>query len=101
MGQRLDLQALLEEILGSKNVYFQPPENVKLNYPCIIYSRERITIEHADNIPYLKNKRYQVIVIYRDPDSDIPDKISEIPTCIFDRHYVLDNLYHDAFNLYF
>jgi len=33
MGTRLELQNLLENILGSRNVYFQPPENLKLNYP--------------------------------------------------------------------
>jgi hypothetical protein len=35
MGQRAELQILLESI--TEHVYFQPPENVALEFPCIIY----------------------------------------------------------------
>ena len=35
---RLDLQSYLKTLTA--NVYFQPPENVKLNYPCIIYDNQ-------------------------------------------------------------
>ena len=38
MANRLDLQALLEDLLGSRNVYYQPPESVKMNYPAIVYA---------------------------------------------------------------
>ena len=32
MASRLKLQTMLEEILGSRNVYFNPPESVKMKY---------------------------------------------------------------------
>lgn len=38
MASRLDLQTFLEELLESKNVYFQPPESVKMKYPAIVYA---------------------------------------------------------------
>ena len=38
MGTRLELQNKLEELLGSRHVYFQPPESVKMEYPAIKYS---------------------------------------------------------------
>lgn len=101
MGQRLDLHSLLVSILGSEAVYFQPPENLKIEYPCIIYRRNRVETSFADNHPYSTTKRYQVMVIDRNPDSDIPDKISQLPLTIFDRHYVAENLNHDVYNLYF
>jgi hypothetical protein len=70
MGNRVQLQTLLEELIGSRNVYFQPPENVKLSYPCIIYSRGNIgKTQFADDIPYLHKTRYMVIVIDANPDS--------------------------------
>lgn len=34
MNRRYELQAVLEGILGSGNVYFQPPENLKMRYDC-------------------------------------------------------------------
>lgn len=101
MAQRLDLHALLISILGSNNVYFQPPPNVQMIYPCIVYRRDDIDTDFADNVPYSKRKRYQVTVIDRDPDSEIPDKVLDLPTCIFDRFYTADNLNHDVFKLYF
>lgn len=101
MAQRLELQALLVDLLGSSNVYFQPPASVELDYPCIVYSRDRIDMGHADNLPYKHKKRYEVTVMDRDPDSDIPDKISKLPSCSFNRHFKADDLNHDVFTLYF
>lgn len=99
MAPRLELQALLEDL--APNVYFQPPENVKLAYPCIIYKRDYAQVQFADNNPYRNTKRYMVTVIDRDPDSAIPDKVAALPMCIFNRFYTADNLNHDVFNLFF
>lgn len=101
MGQRSDLQALLEEILGSRNVYYQPPETIKLNYPCIIYELDDRGSFDADNIKYHKYKAYSIMVIYKNTDSDLPDKIYDLPMCSHQRSYTSDNLYHDVFRLYF
>lgn len=101
MANRLDLQALLEETLGSRNVYFDPPESVKMQYDAIRYSRSNINNTFANNSVYKQNDRYEVIAIYRDPDSDLPGKLSRLPFCRHERHYVADNLHHDVFTLYF
>lgn len=101
MAPRLQLQSLLEQILGTSEVYFQPPATVSLTYPCIIYKRDLSVTESADNLPYRQMKRYQVIVIDRDPDSAIPDKIANLPLCLYNRFYTADNLNHDVFNLFF
>lgn len=101
MGTRLELQTLLEETLGSRNVYFQPPESLKMNYPCIKYSRISGDTEFADNIPYKKQLKYQIVILDKNPDSLIPIKISELQMCKFDRHYEKDNLNHDVFNIYY
>lgn len=101
MGQRFELQAILVELLGSDNVYFQPPENIQMQYPCVVYRREIIRTNFADNIPYRILKRYQVTVIDRNPDSDIPDKVGQLPMCSYNRFFTADNLNHDIFNLFF
>lgn len=101
MGQRLQLQAKLVEILGSNNVYFQPPPDFKLQYPCIVYKRSNIRSLFGDNIPYKLEKQYTLTVIYSDPDSIIPDKVSQLPKCINDRNFVSDNLNHDVFIILF
>lgn len=99
-NDRLELHELLCELLGSRNVYFQPPESVKMKYPAIRYSRNRIENTSADNIVYKQDVSYTITVIDRDPDSEIVERVSTIPRIIYDRSYVADNLNHDVFRLY-
>lgn len=101
MGQRLDLQAKLVDLLGSPNVYFQPPSNVQMQYPCIVYARDFILSDWADNYAYMTDVRYLVTHIDRDPDSDVPMKIATLPKCVYDRFYVADKLNHNVFKLFF
>lgn len=99
-NDRLELHELLCQVLGSRNVYFQPPESVKMNYPAIVYSRSRIQNTSADNIIYKQDVSYSITVIDRDPDSEIVERVSQIPRILFDRHYVVNNLNHDVYTLY-
>ena len=99
MESRLELQTLLEEILGSANVYYQPPESVKMSYPAIIYSLKNMKNNFANNSVYTQYTDYEIIVIDKDPDSVIVSKISKLPMCMFDRHYASDNLNHTVFTL--
>lgn len=102
MAPRLNLQAILESILGSRNVYFQPPPTQLIKYPCIVYKRDNRDIKHADNRPYIDKKRYMVTVIDPNPDSLIPDNlVNTLPMCAFDRFYTADNLNHDVHQLFF
>lgn len=101
MGTRLELQTLLETLLGSDKVYFQPPPDFMLSYPCIVYNRSNIRSAHGDNRPYKLEKEYTITVIDPNPDSLIPDKVSQLPRCAFDRHFTADQLNHDVFNILF
>jgi len=102
MARRLQLHEKLCEILGSRNAYFQPPPSVKLNYPCIIYKIAKRERTKANNASYIKRIRYDVTVITKDPDSDLPDRLLDSFLYIeHDRTYPADNLYHDVFTLYY
>lgn len=101
MASRLNLQLLLENLLGSRNVYFQPPESVKMKYPAIVYALEDIDNAYADNGVYSSYKKYSVTVIDEDPDSPFIDTVAALPTCRFNRHYISDNLNHWVYSLYF
>lgn len=106
MGQRLQLQSLFETLLGDMpedklNVYFQPPNNLAIEYPCIVYNLDSAETEFADNNPYRFTKQYEVTVIDRDPDSEIPDKVAMLPMCRLTRRFSTDNLNHNVFTLFF
>lgn len=99
--RRLEFQALLEELLGSTEVHFQAPKNKTMVYPCIVYTRDGNSTDFADNSPYVGTDRYQVTLIDRNPDSDIWDKIKQLPMCLFNRSYAANNLNHNVFTIFF
>lgn len=98
---REELYTILTALLGSSNVYYQPPESIKMRYPAIVYSRSNMKNEFADNGIYSRLNAYEITVVERNADSVIPDKLIALPYCKFDRAFVSDNLYHNVFTLYF
>lgn len=96
--KRLAIHNKLTEILGSNNVYFQPPANVKLVYPCLIYSRRTGDRFNADDMAYRYSQSYDLTYISRNPDDGMVRKImTEMPYARYDRHFTSDNLHHDSF----
>ena len=101
MGSRLQLQIILEDLLGSRNVYFQPPETISMTYPCIVYSRDADKTNFANDKSYSHRFRYSLVIMDRNPDSAVLEKVAKLPMCSFTRHYTKDNLNHDVYNLYY
>ena len=102
MASRLNLHEELCAILGTRNVYFQPPESVKLSYPCIVYSLAGINAIKADDKLYKGTNRYTVTVIDRDPDAQLHvEVLAHFIMCSLDRAYMSDNLYHKTLTLYY
>ena len=102
MGTRIDLHNELVDILGSSNVYFQPPETVKMKYPAIVYSLDNIQTRFANNNTYKQKRRYSITYITKDPDSNfIDDFLTKLSSVSFDRVYTADNLYHYVYTIYY
>lgn len=102
MASRLKLQAIFEDILGSRNVYFQPPTSVLLKYPCIIFNKSGSYKVNANNRMYSYTDRYEVTVIDYDPESETPKKIlAQLPMCSLDGCFTKDNLNHTRLTVYF
>ena len=102
MAKREDLHEELCEILGSRNVYFQTPTSVRMQYDAIRYELSGKDIKHANNRFYYSTNRYSGVIITRDPDTKIPDElIAHFPMCSFGTPYTADNLNHYPFTLYY
>ena len=100
--KRLELQEKLEELLGSENVHYRPPENKKLRYPCIIYNIRTGDTLFANNEPYRFIRCYDLTYIHKNADDDFTDRLAmSFPYLRFDRAFTIDNLYHDNFVLYY
>lgn len=101
MADRLELQSILEELLDSRNVYYNPPESNKMSYPAIRYSKSSIRSTYANNRKYGMRDCYQLTVISRLPDNPVIKQLLQLPYCSYDRQYVADNLYHDTLTIYY
>lgn len=101
MSNRLELQTRLEDILGSRNCYFQPPASVQMNYPAIVYSLSNIEKLHANDDMYQPLMAYTITLIDKNPDTKFLVEILKLPYCRFDRFYASDNLNHWVFTLYY
>lgn len=95
------IQTLLESILGTGNVYFQPPSGHLMAYPAIVYERDLENVQFADNSPYRRAVRYNVTYIDRSPNSEVYDKLASLPMSRYERFFKAGTLNHDLFNIYF
>ena len=101
---QVELDDLIKSVLGDNTpsqAYFQPPEGINMVFPCIRYERSRSTTLFADNQPYLLGQGYQLIVIDRNPNSELREAVRRRPMTIHERWYAVDGLNHDVFNTYF
>lgn len=101
MSERLDLQAKFEEILGSRNVYFQPPASLLMQYPAIRYELAGFNNKPANNsAAYIASTGYECVLIMKEPDDKYLQQIFQIPYCKFGRYYRADNLHHYTFTIH-
>lgn len=100
-NNRLQLQSKLEELLGSRQVYYQSPENIKMEYPAIVYSRGIPESRFANNKRYFSKDCYELIVISKKPDPEVVEKILKLTYTSPARPYVSDNLNHYPITIYY
>lgn len=99
--RRLLLHETLCTILGSRNVYFQPPSSVLMKYPAIRYTIDGERDRHADDFKYQHFDKYSITYIDLDPESDVPGALSKLQFCTLDRTYTADGLNHYIFTLFY
>lgn len=99
MRTRIELHNQLKTLLGSDNVYYQPPENIKIQYPAIIYAKKNIDVINANDSIYYKNIDYSITVLDTRPDNKVIDKILSLNNARFERHYFMNSLNHDVINI--
>lgn len=98
---RLLLQSDLTEILGSEFVYFQPPANISMQYPCIVYTWDDVKALKANNGKYKTDRRYQLIHISQKSEDPVVAALEALPYTKFRRRYTEGNLHHTVFDIYF
>lgn len=102
MATRLDLDAELRSNFGIEHVYFQPPPNKEIKYDCFVYTLDDIYTRYADDMKYIKKKRYQVTLVTKKWREDLIDLIMDhFQHITMGKTYRADNLYHCPFYIYY
>lgn len=98
-AKRIDFHNKLVAACGRS--YYQPTQNTKLEYPCIVYEELPETVLYANDKRFETIPQVQITVIDRDPDSEITEKLVErFPESRMVNKNVVDNLYHTIYELY-
>lgn len=97
--RRLELQRLLSNCAGTKNVYFQPPENLQIYYPAVIYELENVAKLDADNLIYGTRRSYRITYVTRDADDPVIDKLAKLPRSRFVRFFASEGLNHYVYEI--
>lgn len=101
MNKREILQSRLESFQRSAgetpHVYFEPPESVKMVYPCFVYHFLGTIDLYSNGDIYLQSEEYSVRYITKTPDPPLPKAIMDLPYASFESHYTAENLHHFMF----
>lgn len=101
-NHRLELHEKLCTLLGTRDVFFQPPENIKIPNRAIIYQLTDAVQRKANNKLYNKVDRYQVLFITPNPDDRLWETIlEEFEIANFERHYKYENLNYYSISIYY
>lgn len=98
---RLAFHEELVEILGNRHVYFQPPKEELMEYPCIRYSLTDIDNTHADDRTYLRDYCFNVILIHPEANNCIVDRLSNMQFSTLNKIYTTQGLNHYVFTIYY
>lgn len=99
-NRRLKLATKLEEFCS--NCYYQPPSNVTMKYPCIIYSKEAPLQSKANNFNYVSVDKYSLTIVELKVDTGVAEKIRDaFKTAKITQKYIVDRLYHTKIELYY
>ena len=99
-NSREQLQKILEDLSGV-NVYFQPPQSIRISYPAIIYSLSNISHTNANNNTYTIDHEYKIVLVDKNPDSKTIEKLMTLPRIRFADQYAKDGLYYNSFYIYY
>lgn len=97
--RRTEFDKWLRKILGSNNVYFQPPESKKLEFPCIVYNISSHDVDYADDKIYQLRHKYVVryVAYPKDFDGPMKENLARELNVPIQQIYAQDGLYHCVF----
>ena len=100
-ARREAFQASLQGLVGNIPVYYMPPENIKMTYPCFVIELDKTNNLYADGHVYNTFARFILKYITRKVDDEVVDRLFDsMKYMSFDRVYTAANLRHYVFKVH-
>ena len=100
MLKRVDIQEKFKFLLGSNNVYYQPPANLKMKYPAIVYSLDGLDVKRFDNARLINKNCFSVTHIYRNESENLVETmLKNFEYISFDNRSIVDGIYNDHYTI--
>ena len=97
---RLELHALLEAAYPDLTIYYRPPSNLPLEYPCIVYSLAGHDLSHSNNSTYNVGDIFDVsLITVRPGTTHSNNPMLKIRGCTLTTIYSQANLIHNKFRI--
>lgn len=99
---RLLFHTAVQSLFDDVKLYFRPPGNLILQYPCIVYQPQSSEPSYALNKPYVIGETYQAILMSVLPGYSEKRKFYDLPESMIvtsNTSYVVDDLVHDVFTI--
>ena len=98
--KRLALHQEFIRILGNAcNVYFMPPQEMRLSYPAIVYYLGGGSDSYADNVRFLPRTTFDVTLIENEPLSPKVDEIRDLKHSSYMTSFKKDHLHQHQFKI--
>ncbi len=101
--ERVEMHQMLKKLFPENqepHVYFQPPQNTKIIYPCMIYKLSDMPQKWANNLPYHWERAYELTYITQDPNDPMAEKLIALRETKFNRYFSADNLHHFVYIIF-
>lgn len=99
-NKRLELAIKLEDFCP--NCYYQPPSDITMKYPCIIYNKDTPLQSNANDFNYISIDKYILTIVEYKADTGVAEKIRDaFRTARISQKYIADRLHHTKIELYF
>lgn len=97
LTKREELQVFFETLC--KNVYFEPPSNIIMDYPAIEYRYDQTIPTYADDMKYINKWVFSGSVMSRSSIDPLFAIIEELPNVTIDRMGSIDKINHVYFTI--
>jgi hypothetical protein len=98
--ERLILQAKLEEVFPECGIFYNPPSNLLLEKPCIVYTLNKLDSTTANNLTYQTGALFQVTVLSNTPGLlDVDRMLKELPMSTHIRTFISEGIVNDIFRV--